>query len=91
MKEYLTEEFLCKNPAPSTFEDEVEKKISLLYDFCILVRNIKSPRDKREKEVRKMLLSCKTETAMSNVVHDVLKGTCTLNEVLKKYTSEEGV
>ncbi len=83
MKHYNIEEFLS-NTKPITLADEVEKKISLLYDFCILAKSKASAHDKREEFIRKMLLSKGTITAMSNTVRDLLTGTITLNDLLRR-------
>ena len=82
MKEYLVEEFLGKSE-PTTLEKEVDKKIHMLYQFCILVRN-KKARDKREKALRKILLGCKTEISMSNIVTDLTRGKYTLSDLLRR-------
>lgn len=84
MKHYDTEEFFG-NSKPTTLKDEVEKKISLLYDFCILVRQKSRIYDAREEALRKILLGCKSITSMSNIVHDLLVGNCTLNSLLRRY------
>lgn len=77
-KEYMLEEFLGEDVQES-FEDEVDKKISLLYDFCILKR-----KDEREPLVRQMLLTCQNRTQLDNLVHDIITGKCTLNAMLKR-------
>ena len=61
----------------------IDKKISLLQDFCIL-----RPRHtKNEQAVRKLLESCINEHQMTRLLHDVLCGTKTLNELLKEGVS----
>ena len=84
MKHYETEEFF-DNSKPTTLKDEVEKKISLLYDFCILAKQKTRVRDAREKALRKILLDCKSITSMSNIVHDLIMEKCTLNAVLRRH------
>ena len=83
MAQYLVEEFLGKSE-PTTLKKEVDKKIHLLYEFCILAHD-KKARDKREKELRKILLDCNNETRMNNVVHDLLMGNYTVNDLLRRY------
>ena len=65
----------------------VEKKVNMLYDFCILRRRKgrwgKELSDSREDAVREMLAACGTERAMTIRLHDVLKGDCSLDSILK--------
>ena len=82
MSKYCVEDFLGKSE-PTTFKKEVAKKIDLLYDFCILKRSQKA-RDKREKEVKKILLQYNNETRMNNVVHDLLTGKYTIDRLIAK-------
>lgn len=77
--EYIADEFVGMNAEPTTIENEVEKKISVLYDMYIL-RN----HDAREEAVRKLLLSYETPMRMDNAIHDVIVGNYTLNEWLKR-------
>lgn len=83
MAKYTTDEFLGKSE-PTTLKKEVEKKIHLLYEFCVLQRNSRA-RDSREKALRKILLSCKNEIMMSNIVTDLTRGKCTLDALLRRY------
>lgn len=85
MAEYCVDEFVFAEVEPSTFGDEVEKKISLLYDFCILKKRFKrSQPDEREEAVRQLLHSYKTPTAIDNAVRGVLTGNYSINEMLKR-------
>lgn len=82
MKHYDVDEFLFN------FEDcplpkAVDKKISLLYDFCILTKK-HSHTDNREAAVRLLLGRCSDEYAMTHLLHNVLVGHCTLDELLDK-------
>ena len=83
MKHYTPEEFLF-DTKPTTLKDEVEKKISLLYDFCILVKSKASTHDKREDFLRQMLLNKGTITSMGNTVRDLLTGKISLNQLLRR-------
>ena len=80
--DYLVDEFIG-NVKPRTFEEQVDKKISLLYDLR-LIRKGRKHHDGREQAIRQMLLNCKTETAMDNLMHDVVSGKCTLNDLLAR-------
>ena len=100
MKRYLTDEFLGED-VPSTLAEEAEKKVSLLYDFCVLqhkyardkdgkIRKDKNGKrvklpDEREETVRKMLESYQSEVRMDNAIRGVLTGDYTLNDLLTKY------
>ena len=66
--------------ASDTIESAIDKKVSVLYDFCIL----KGAEDKREDAVRKLLETCGNEQKMQIVLHDVLLERTTLTELLKK-------
>ena len=81
-KSYLVDEFIddtCECP----LEEQIDKKVSLLYDMCILFKRRKDTRE-RERAVRKMLASYETERQMDNAVHDVIVGNYTLNDLLKR-------
>lgn len=85
MKNYDADEFLF-NFEDDTISNAVDKKVSLLYDFCILVekgaRN-KLP-DRRENALRLLLGRCSDEYAMTHLLRDVLLGHCTLDELLDR-------
>lgn len=81
-KEYLVDEFIDAN-CECNFGEQVDKKVSLLYDMCILFKRQKDTRE-RERAVRKLLASYETERQMDNAVHDVIVGNCTLNDLLKR-------
>ena len=89
MQEYNVDEFLDmgENAAPSTYSDEVEKKVSLLYDFAILgkmcgKRIVRT--DKREEAVRQLLRSYGSQTLMDNAVRDILASNYKLDDALKR-------
>lgn len=84
MPEYNVDEFLGINAEPTTYEDEVEKKISLLYDFCILHKRRYAKPDEREEAVKALLRSYGSPIAMDNAVHDILVGKSKLDETLKR-------
>lgn len=81
--EYNVDEFLGVNAEPTTYDDEVEKKISLLYDFCILHKQKRLGPDGREAAVRRLLRSYKSTIIMDNAVHDILVGKAQLDDTLK--------
>lgn len=81
MAEYLVDEFL-DGTCECTFEEQVDKKISLLYDMCILSRRISDA--KQVQATRQLLSSYQTERQMDNAVHDIVVGKCTLEDVLKR-------
>jgi hypothetical protein len=82
MKEYLVEEFIG-GAEPYTIAEQVDKKISLLYDMCILTKR-GTRCDKREELVKQWLLTYQTDTQIDNAVFDIIIGKCTLNELLKR-------
>lgn len=82
MAEYLVDEFIG-NTCNGTLEEQVDKKVSLLYDMCILFKH-KKEADDREEAVRKLLSSYQTEDQINNVIRDVIFGDLTLNQLLKR-------
>ena len=83
MAEYLVDEFVGQTSKQYTLEEQVDKKISLLYDLCILHKR-RHTYDDREEAVRKLLMSYGNELQMDNAVHNVIIGDETLNSVLKR-------
>lgn len=82
MAEYLVEEFL-DGTVECTLEDQVDKKVSLLYDLCVLYKR-RNCADNREEAVRQLLSSYETERQIDNAVHDIIVGNYTLNDLLKR-------
>ena len=66
--------------APTRKETAVARKISLLRDFDIL-----KPMDSREDTVRKILMKCPDEHKMTQVLHDVLRETETLDQLIARW------
>ena len=56
----------------------INKKIALLRDFCLLAPQHK----KKEQKVRTLLDTCDNEEQMTILLHNVLRGDKTLNELL---------
>ena len=82
MRNYQIDDFFAEVAEP--LDVVVDKKVSLLYDLCILVEGRRQHQgDEREYAVRKVLGNCKSEHQMSNVLHDVVLGNCTLDTMLK--------
>ena len=85
MPEYNVDEFISVNAEPTTYDEEVEKKISLLYDFCILHKRRRcQQRDEREKAVRALLLSYGDANKLNKVVRDIITGEQSINAELRK-------
>ena len=87
MPEYNIDEFIGVNAEPTTYADEVAKKVSLLYDFAMLgtLRGKKIVRyDEREEAVRELFNSYGSVITMDNAVHGVLVGDYTIDEMLKR-------
>lgn len=64
---------------PTSKEVAALRKISLLKDFAILEK-----RDSRERMVYDILMKCRDEYQMSQVLHDVLRERESLDEMLKR-------
>lgn len=82
MAEYLIDEFIDGTNVECTLEEQVDKKISLLYDMCILMQT-KKTKDEREEAVRKLLSTYETELQIDNAVRDVIMRKYSLNDLLK--------
>lgn len=61
-------------------KSDINEKVSLLRDFCILKKEDKET----EKAVKTLLKQCKTELKATIVLHDVLQGRETLQQLLKR-------
>ena len=81
MKHYDIDEFFSNKPNPIT--TAIDKKIDLLYDFCILRRSKKLGCDAREHILRTILAQYSSEYTLSNALHPILVGDITLNEFIK--------
>lgn len=81
MKQYAIDEFI-RNDFNDNPNDAVDKKIALLYDFCILKTRSRQAMDSREPQVRKMLIDCGSEHRMTALLHDVLVGNKTLDQLI---------
>lgn len=81
--EYIVDEFLGVE-TPTTYNDEVDKKVSLLYDFAILRKRKYGSPDEREEAVRKLLLSYGSPILMDNAVRDILVGNRKIDDVLQR-------
>lgn len=66
----------------TTFEEIVEEKIELLYDFRYLRHKKDAYHDHREERVRKMLLACGNENRIDSAIRGIHTGAYTLNELL---------
>lgn len=77
MRHYAADDFI--DGVTDTKKDLVEKKISLLQDFCILRKN-----DDREPLVKTVLEECSSEYEMSRILHDVLVDNITLDAMLTR-------
>ena len=77
-------EMLGSNAEPCTLGDEVDKKISLLYDFCILKHKRFRKPDDREVAVRKLLSQYQSEYSMTRAIRPVVLGEYKLDDLLRK-------
>lgn len=63
--------------------EQVREKIQMLYEMEILHKNGRK-HDVRERRVRKILLTAKTEIQLENMIHDVVVENITLNKWLMR-------
>lgn len=80
---YQANEFIYDGVVPDPIDVAIEKKISLLYDRCIL-RKTKNGSDIREGMLRKILSEYKSERALTVALHDVVFCNITLDTFLKQ-------
>ena len=90
MKRYELDEFINDEHNLYTAHTEpkadlIDKKVSLLYDFCILTKKSYKA-DAREKAVRELLSHYNTEFEMNCVLHTVLVGECQINKLIRSIT-----
>lgn len=73
------------DPITEPAEVVVDKKISLLYDLCILRTRKKDKcieKDARESALREVLSHYCSETEINNAIHDVIFGNKSINQFL---------
>ena len=87
--EYVVNDFIepRKDVRPAV---ACERKISLLYDLCILHTRFNKYgkrliKDVREAPLRDILLKCNTELEIDNAVHDIVCGNKSLNAFLAQH------
>lgn len=81
--EYNIDEFIGTESTECTKDEVIDKKVSLLYDLCVLIGRKKHD-DDREEAVRKLLASYSNEQQIDNAIHPIIVGNCTLNQTLKR-------
>lgn len=79
-KHYQGDDFLY-DTLPDPIDVAIDKKVSLLYQLCILVMN-KKDRDSRETALREVLSHYNSERALTTALHDVVFEHKTLDEFL---------
>ena len=85
-KHYQGDDFL-PDSLPDPMDVAVDKKVSLLYQLCILCKSKKDP-DAREVAVRKVLSQCTSERALTITLHDVVAGNKSINTFLAQKLQE---
>ena len=81
--EYNADEFISTESTECPKDEIIDKKVSLLYDLCVLIGG-KKRKDEREKAVRELLASYGNEQQIDNAIHPIIVGNCTLNQTLKR-------
>ena len=81
--EYNADEFISTESTECPKDEIIDKKVSLLYDLCVLIGG-KKRKDEREKAVRELLASYTNEQQIDNAIHPIIVGNCTLNQTLKR-------
>lgn len=82
MRSYTVDEFLF-DLEDCPISKAVDKKIELLYDFCVLKKR-GTKADRRENSVRLLLGKCSDEYAMTHLLKDVVTFRCTIDELLDR-------
>lgn len=86
-KYYQADEFIY-DTMPDPMDVAVDKKVSLLYDLCILCKSKRDP-DTREAELRKILSQYNSEWALTSALRDVVLGNKPLNTFLAQKKAEQ--
>ena len=91
MRHYQADEFIL-DATPDPIDVAIDKKVSLLYDLCVLVRKCKE-RDARETALREVLSHYNSERALTSALHDVVLGNKTIDTFLEQkcYNETKGV
>ena len=84
-KYYQCNDFLFES-MPDPIDVAIDKKVSLLYDLCILVMH-KKDRDARETTLREVLAHYNSERALTTALHDIVLG----NKSLDTFLAQKGV
>ena len=80
-RNYQVDDFLQSKQDP--MDIVIDKKVSLLYDLCVLVSTRHDKHDDpREEAVKAWLKEYATERQLDNAVHDVVIGKTKINTVL---------
>lgn len=87
MRHYQADDFIGET-TPDPMNVAVDKKVSLLYQLCILCKDKKDP-DAREDAVRKVLSQCTSERALTIALHDVVAGNKSINTFLAQKKAEQ--
>lgn len=90
-KYYQGDEFIYET-MPDPMNVAIDKKVSLLYDLCILCKS-KKDRDAREAAVREVLSQYTSERALTTALHDVVLCNKSIDTFLaqKCYNETKGV
>ncbi len=69
-------------------QDLIDVKIEILYDMEILINKYVDKHtaipDTREDEVRELLSKCNSRHELDTILHDVVRGNVSLNELLNR-------
>ena len=79
-RHYQGDEFLYET-LPDPINVAIDKKVSLLYDLCVLCKGKKS-RDEREEALREVLSHYTSERALTTALHDVVLGNKSIDTFL---------
>ena len=86
--QYTTSEFNGEYYTPDTIEETAKKKISLLYDMCILKRGKGHTADPRAKTVKRILLAHKDIASIDNALRNVVRFNETLDDFITRKEKE---
>ena len=91
-RHYQGNDFLFEAASPEPIEVTIDKKVSLLYQLCVLCKNKKNP-DSREAALREVLSQYGSERALTIALHDVVSGNKSINTFLEQkcYNETKGV
>ena len=85
-KLYISDDYLTTKPEPISVV--IDKKIALLYDFCLLVQGKDGSDDDYEAPLRSILKEYPTEHSITMAIHDIIMERISIEEFIAQGIKE---